>query len=152
LRQIHLLFCMFGFVLSACGGGESSAPAPSLSASENIAPPIRQPASTITLSGQVSYDFIPHDPVTFGLDYNGMSARAVTSVRVDLLDAGEEILGTSITDAAGAYSFDVEQDQRVKVRVSASLSVDNGESWSFTVRDNVKPHLLQFWRRWNAQR
>lgn len=137
MRQIYLILCLFGCLLSACGGGGSSAPASSLSASGNVTPPASLPSTKVTVSGNVSYDFIPHDPISFGLDYTAISTKAVTSMRVDLLGEGDQILETSMTDAEGYYRFELDQDQSVKVRVSASLSVDNGKSWSFTVRDNL---------------
>lgn len=86
-------------LLAACGGGgsSSSAPAP--------APP---PSGARTLSGKVTYDFVPavYNVATRvgGLDFALASARPVRNGRVLLLEGATELAATT-TNESGSYSI-----------------------------------------------
>lgn len=159
-----LLLCACAFLL-ACGGGGggssnfatvSSRPAPSIGSSASVNPfsssSILSSSNSsvvsssavgfITLSGKVTYDFVPHNDNQFGLNYSGTTINAGRGLVVELLDSNNMILATSISDTIGDYSFDVERNKLVKVRVKAQLARTQLPAWNFKVTDNTNNNSL----------
>lgn len=108
-------------VLAACGGGSSSG------------------SSTVTVSGVVSYEFVPPRGACQGLDFSAIEVRPIRGATVQLLDAasGTEIART-VSGATGSYSIaGVPRGASVRVRVRAELKDPNLPGWDVEVRDNV---------------
>lgn len=99
-------------------------------------------SASITLSGNITYDFIPHKSNGNGLDYAALSARAGRGLVVELLDANEVIIAADISDNDGNYSFDVERNKVVKVRVKAQILNREVPAWDFKVTDNTNNNRL----------
>ena len=122
--------------LVACGGGESgSSPVSSTSGNGSNAP-----VSKVTLSGEVTFDHIPHQVNGFGLDYNAMSEMPARGIVVVLLDENDEIIEQTISDGQGSYSFKVGTNKNVKVQARAQLS--QSEQWDVRVTDNTFENAL----------
>lgn len=160
----YLLRCSLAVLtialLSACGsgGGGSSGsntahvtsygnptqPAP---AEEDITqpnnpgtpPPLELPATgKVLLSGRVTYDRVPFDARTFrGLDYTQTYVTPARGVTVQLLDSSNRVRHTTQTDVEGNYSFSIDRQQSLRVRVVAELRGDNSAAWDIQVRDNT---------------
>ncbi|MCP4413722.1 MAG: hypothetical protein GY808_14270 [Gammaproteobacteria bacterium] len=98
---------------------------------------------TITLSGKITFDLIPHN-ASSGLDYNNISQSAVRGATVELLDeTATSILQTVSSDSSGDYSFDVNSSTSYVVRVKAELKkTDSAPTWDFTVVDNTQSKAL----------
>ncbi|MGW8369997.1 MAG: PKD domain-containing protein, partial [Gammaproteobacteria bacterium] len=60
--------------------GASSAP-------DSVTITVIDPPPSVTVTGKVTYDYVPHDDVTSGLDYAGTAQRPVRGARVQALDA-----------------------------------------------------------------
>jgi len=110
--------------VAACSGGSSGAPAP----------------ATVTLAGQVTFDFVPVVPGR-GLDYAATAARPARGVTVELLRNGVATASTT-TDIAGGYSFVAPANTDVALRVRAELLRVGTPSWDFRVVDNVNGDAL----------
>ena len=95
-------------LLTACGGGTSS-PAPQSMASA----PISQPVSSVKLSGQITYDRVPHT-TSSGLDYANTIKSPVRGVIVEAVSAAGSVLETTAADINGNYSFTLEPDKPVE--------------------------------------
>ncbi len=96
--------------------------------------------SAQTLSGRVTYDYVPHQ--SFGaLDYDAIEARPARSVKVELLSSSDEVLQTTATNNNGDYVFVVDENLDVKVRVWAQLILSNNVANTsenvITVTDNT---------------
>src|SRR5688572_24419119 len=87
--------------LAACGGGGNGAADP----------------ATVTLTGQVMFDFVPA-VAGRGLDYGATAPRPARGVTVELLQNGVASASTT-TDTAGQYSFVVPSNTNVALRVRA---------------------------------
>ena len=90
----------------------------------------------------MTYDFVPHNSTNIGLDYSAISRKAGRGLVVELLDANNLVLATTTSDSAGAYSFSVERNTLVKVRVKAQLLNNQLPAWNFKVTDNTSGNSL----------
>ena len=100
---------------------------------------------TVTLLGTVTYDSVPFQSSSSAkLDYNNISQKIVRGALVEVLNSAGTVIGTTSTDASGAYSLSV-TGTTVKVRISAKLykAVSSGQSsWDFQVQDNTNSNAL----------
>jgi len=146
VRALLLCYCM---LLLACGGGSSN-PAPknnqpvsSLSfSSESSSAVSSLAAGVITLSGTVTYDFIPHNDNQVGLNYSASMKKAGRGLVIELLDASNRVVATTNSDNLGNYSFSVEYNKLVKVRAKAQLLRTQLPTWNFRVTDNTSANSL----------
>jgi hypothetical protein len=96
----------------------------------------------ITLSGKITYDFVPHNANQIGLNYNAIERRPGRGLTVELLGESNQVLMAGVTDNSGNYAFAVERNKLVKVRAKAQLSRLNTPSWNFKVTDNTSNNAL----------
>lgn len=99
-------------------------------------------SNMVTLSGTVTYDFVPHSPTQIGLDYSATTRKVGRGLVVELLDANNLVLATTATDDVGVYSLAIERNKPVKVRVKAQLLSDQSPAWNFKVTDNTSANSL----------
>lgn len=169
LWNVRTLLVCVCTLLFACGGGgggsskfapTSSKPASSVGSSVGIssssssaissAMPSTPTSSTesssipgvISLSGKVTYDFVPHNDNQFGLKYSATTVAAGRGLIIELLDSNNLILATTSSDNVGNYSFSVENNKLVRVRVKAQLLRTQSPVWNFKVTDNTNGNNL----------
>jgi hypothetical protein len=160
------------FFLSACGGGgggnnqfsdstsqititssiSSSAPesssissSSSLTSISSVASSISSSASTtdtVTLSGTVTYDYVPHNLNHVGLNYSAVEQRPVRGAVVDLLDDIGQIKASTNTASDGTYAFTLQKNSMAKIRVKAQLLNSLSPTWNFKVTDNTSNNAL----------
>lgn len=150
-RFSSVCLVIFMIHLSACGGGSSggsgsSTPAatatPTPTATPTLAPsPTPDPASSVTISGTITYDFVPNS-VTGGLDYDSLSIKPVRGASIQALSVSGQILAQTTCDVLGQYSLTVAQNTNVSIRVLAELSQTGSPSWDFSVTDNTSGNAL----------
>ena len=92
------------------------------------------------IGGRVTFDLVPLNPATSGLDYANTRASPARGLVVELRDADNAVLATTVTDAQGRYGFGVDLDQSVRVRVAAQLK--NAPHWEVKVIDNTSGDAL----------
>lgn len=121
----------------ACGGdsGSSSSATPSSTNGSNGGI-----VSKVTLTGQVTYDHIPHRITGFGLDYDAMSKQPARGIVVVLLDENNGTVEQTITDDTGHYTFEVDPGKDVKVQARAQLDLPG--RWDIRVTDNTMDNAL----------
>lgn len=162
-RALLVCTCLLLFACGGGGGGGSSnfVPASSTSVSSiNSAVSISSLMSSslvsvsssstaslpisdfITLSGRVTYDFVPHNDNQLGLNYSATTVAAGRGLVVELLDSGNQILASTTSNNQGDYSFNVERNMLVKVRVKAQLARAQLPVWNFKVTDNTNNNSL----------
>jgi hypothetical protein len=93
---------------------------------------------TVTVSGDVRYEFVPANAGCLGLNFNATFERPIRGATVVLLSqAGAELARVSSTDT-GAYSFaGVTANTSVRLRVLAETKRSGSPAWDVQVRDNV---------------
>lgn len=115
-------------VLAACGGG-----------SKKPTNPQPAPATSVTISGKVNYEFVPPNHGCAGLDFGNTVVRPIRGAPVQLIDANTQaVLGTTVSSDTGDYSFsNITPQTMVQLRVRAELKKTSGAStWDVEVRDN----------------
>jgi hypothetical protein len=115
--------------LTACGGSESF--------SGNGSAPEQK--DTVTVTGNLSYEFVPPNPVCRGLDFASTVPKPIRGATVQLIDAATSaVLATTQSEASGDYSFaNIDADTVVRLRIRAELKKTTGTSrWDVEVRDN----------------
>jgi len=129
---------LIGVLIASCGGGGSSnSPAP-----QAVAPtPAPQTAVSVTVSGKVTYDHVPHT-ANSGLDFDNTSKLPARGVVVEAIDAAEKILASTITDSNGVYSFSLSSETDISIRVKAQLLSADDAKWDFQVTDNTQDNKL----------
>lgn len=151
-------------LLSACGGGgssskhsvstanttviSSSATSSNLSGSDPFTSSSSNSLSSIaaldavTLSGSVTYDFVPHNDTQIGLNYTATREMPVRGAVVQLLNSSGTVIASDSTDSNGNYTFSVSKNTSVKVRVKAQLLKTTSPTWDFKVTDNTSNNAV----------
>ncbi|MDJ0749178.1 MAG: PKD domain-containing protein, partial [Woeseiaceae bacterium] len=77
-------------------------------------------SGTVSVSGKVTFDFVPHAGLGFGgLDYGNITQRPARLVTVQVIDAGDDttVIATTTTDSVGDYSFILDPGLDIFLRV-----------------------------------
>lgn len=98
-------------------------------------------AIATTVSGSVTFDWVPHKTNHLGLDYPATQIKSVRGVVVELVNAADEVIASQTTNNAGQYSFNVLLNQEVQIRVLAQLQFAE-TGWNVFVRDNTASDAL----------
>ncbi len=103
-------------------------------------------SGTVGVTGKVTFDFVPHVGLGFGgLDYGNITQRPARLVTVQVIDAVDDttVIATTSTDTAGDYSFTLDPNIDVFLRVRAEMiNTAGAPSWDFTVVDNTNSDAL----------
>jgi len=99
---------------------------------------VQEPQPTITVSGVVSYEFVPPLPDCRDLNFSAIVSRPIRGATVQLVDANtQNILQTTTASATGDYVFaNVNANSMVSIRVRAELKQTGAPGWDIEVRDN----------------
>jgi hypothetical protein len=100
---------------------------------------------TVAISGVATAEIVPNNLATGALNYAGVTAQPIKGVVVEMLNAANSaVLGTTSTDATGAYTIsNIPSNTNVILRVRARLL--NATKWDVTVKDNTQsdaPYVL----------
>ena len=109
-----------------------------LSATDTVSISVQEPATVVTISGNLLYEFPPPQNACDGLNFANSQLRPIRQVTVELLDAtGTTVLDTTVSDDSGAYSLTANASTNVMIRVRAELKKGGNPSWDVEVRNNV---------------
>ena len=120
-KRLAVAICLL--VVGACGGGSGGG-------GGSVVKPI-----DIVVSGNVTYDRVPHNSVTGGLDYQSMTAAAVRGAVVEAIDAAGGTLNSGLTSATGRYELSVPANTSMSIRVKAQMLRTGKPAWDFQVQD-----------------
>ena len=102
---------------------------------------VSEPQDQVTIAGKVFYEFVP--PIVDrnqcdGLDFGGTVERPIRQATVQLLDADDNLLVTTLAGDDGSYLFSgIDAGIDVRVRVRAELKSAGPAAWDVEIRDNV---------------
>ncbi len=165
LKRVRLsITCVcVAVLLSACGGGSgrdknqtfsnttssaavfsslSSSATSSLAIFSSSSASSSSVADSVTLSGIITYDYVPHKTNNLGLNYSAIEPRPVRGAVVELIDDLGQIKSSGITAHDGSYTFAIPKNQLIKVRVKAQLFSSSSPAWDFKVTDNTSNNAL----------
>lgn len=108
-----------------------------VSATDSIVVTVIETAGTVEVSGQVTFDRVPHAD-NGGLDYSNIQQLPARAVIVEAVDnSNQALLATTATDDAGRFSLSVPSATTVFVRVRAQMRDTGAQpAWDFSVVDN----------------
>ena len=91
----------------------------------------------VTISGKATYDNVPHNSATNGLDYTNITQDPIRGAVVELIQ-GATVIEAKSTDLNGDYSFDVNLNSGAYfVRVKSESILDEAAKWDVKVVDNT---------------
>ena len=128
---------LFGFLVS-CGRSVSDSSTPTPTSIPTLTPII----SDISISGQLSYDFVPHFSSGIGLNYAETEERPIRGVDVQLLNALGSVVAQTQASDSGFYQFAVEENTDYKIRVLAQWQSTETAAFDFKVTDNTNNNAL----------
>jgi hypothetical protein len=96
----------------------------------------------VTISGAITYDFVPVNTTTNGLNYSGTTQRPARNVVVEAVDGSGGVIASGLTTDAGAYSFSVPAGTNVRIQARARLQSPAAGQYDFTVRDNTSGNAI----------
>jgi len=95
----------------------------------------------VTLSGKMTYDFVPFGASSTGLDYAHISQVGIPWATVEAIVNNVTVANTT-TDELGNYSIVVDPNVMVSLRVSAEMKKTGTPSWDVKVVDNTNKSAL----------
>jgi hypothetical protein len=125
------LLAVFTLLLGACGGGGGGN-----SGDGGFNKPA--PGASVTVSGTVSYEFVPANLNCSGLNFSATQVRPIRGATVVLLNSSGAEIARTVSDAVGGYAFsNVAANTSVRIRVLAESKSSAAAGWDVEVRDNV---------------
>lgn len=112
----------------------------SLTSSDEVAITVSEAQDSVTVSGVVSYEFVPPNNQCRGLNFNAIETRPIRGATVQLIDGSNDttVLASTRSDDNGNYAFsNVAANTDVRIRVRAELKRTGIPAWDVEVRDNV---------------
>ena len=94
-------------------------------------------AVVVTLSGTATYDRVPVNQNTSGLNFNATVQMPIRQAPVDLVNASGAVISTTISDDNGDFSFSVQSGENVRVRVRSEIQKAAPNEVDLQVVDNT---------------
>jgi hypothetical protein len=96
----------------------------------------------VTISGRVTFDLVPHDPLSGALDYT-KTAITPPAQHITVEAVCNTVIASTATDTNGYYGLQIPADtNNVFMRVKAEMKATGDPSWNFTVVDNTQSQAL----------
>ena len=129
-------------LLAACGGSDGSDGSGGGGSTSPPPPPPPAPAGNVTISGKITYDFVPA-AISGGLDYGAIEARPARAISVQFIETSTgATLSSTVTNSAGDYSLSVGPNRTGFVRARARSTQSGAPGWDFQVVDNTSGNAL----------
>jgi hypothetical protein len=127
--------------LTACGGGGGGGSTSSDTPVDT--PDVSSSPSFVDVSGSVTFDSVPHNSATFGLDFESTTVAPARGVVVQAIDSNGATVDQAITDDEGNYSLTVDENSQIFVRARAEMMAPSGTaSWEIAITDNTSGNAL----------
>ena len=103
---------------------------------------VTPPPAAVTIDGKITYDLVPFNTSTNGLNYNGTTQAPAPGITVEAQNGNGAVLATDITDANGDYSFTVNPNINLRIVAKAEMVQTAGAQWDVRVIDNTSSNAL----------
>lgn len=139
----HLALGGLLLILAGCGGGGEGAAA-GATGSAPSAPAAAPAATSVTLSGNASFDRVPFSLIAGnGLDFLQAVVAPARGVTIEAIgSAGQAVLASTAADANGQFSMVVPANTELQLRMKAELRRSGSPGWLVSVRDNTSDDAL----------
>ena len=95
-----------------------------------------------SIVGKVTFDLVPFNTVTNGLDYENTVVSPARGIVVEAIDADGNQLESTVTDSDGNFLLNANPGIQMRIRVSAQLLQTEGANWDVKVTDNTNGNAL----------
>lgn len=95
------------------------------------------PNIDLTISGRITFDYVPHRESNNALNYLATEERPCRGVTVQLLNDRGQLLRETRSDENGQYQLGSPANIPVRVRVVAELEREDTVNWQIRVTDNT---------------
>ena len=130
-------------IISVCTATARDAEGNSGTATLTVTTPKRSiPTGDVKISGRVTFDLVPSNNQTNGLNYSAISRQPARGLTIEAVDASGELLSCGMTDADGNYDVSVNSNTDVRIRARAEMIRTTGPQWDVTVIDNTSRDAL----------
>ena len=96
----------------------------------------------MTVSGKITFDLVPFNTSTNGLNYDATTQAPVRGVIVEALNSAGTVIDSGVTDSVGDYSFTVAANTDIRIRARAEMIQTSGAQWNVQVVDNTSSDAL----------
>ncbi|WP_154813774.1 DUF5011/hyalin repeat domain-containing protein [Hellea balneolensis] len=130
-------------VTSVCTATARDAAGNTGSATLTVTTPKRSlPVGDRKISGRLTFDLVPLNTSTNGLNYSAISQEPARGITIEALDASNALLSCGVTDANGNYEVSVNSNTDVRIRARAEMMQTTGPKWDVSVIDNTSSNAL----------
>lgn len=134
----HALAGLAMVSLAACSGGGGGG-----DDSSTFTPPTSGGTPTsVTISGTITFDSVPHNSNAIGLNYSGITQEPVRGVTVQATTGAGAVLDSDVTDGSGRYTVTVDPNTNVRIQVRSEMVQDAAADWDIRVLDNTRSNAL----------
>jgi hypothetical protein len=98
--------------------------------------------SLTNVTGKVTFDLVPFNTNTNGLDYNNTRVSPARGVLVETIDAQGNQIAATVTDGKGNYVLSPSPNTEMRIRISAHMKQTTGAKWDVKVTDNTNNNAL----------
>lgn len=98
--------------------------------------------SEVVVSGKLTYDRVPFNTATNGLNYDGTVRLPIRQVPVQLVSSTGAVLQSTVSDDSGDYSFTIESGQDVRVRARSEVQKGAPNEINLKIVDNTSSDAL----------
>lgn len=103
---------------------------------------VTPPPAAVTIDGKITFDRVPFNTSTNGLDYAATTQTPAPGITVEAQSATGAVLATDITDVNGDYSFTVNPNTDLRIVAKAEMVQTTGAQWDVQVIDNTSSNAL----------
>ena len=98
--------------------------------------------ATTDITGKVTFDLVPFNTITNGLDYNNTRVSPARGVLLEAIDAQGNQIDATVTDGNGNYVLSPSPNTEMRIRISARMIQTTGATWDVKVTDNTNNNAL----------
>ncbi|MEM8771275.1 MAG: hypothetical protein AAGD92_06475 [Pseudomonadota bacterium] len=142
IAKAAIIIASLAVVAGCSDGGSSTTPPPPAPPSPPPPPPPPPTSSSVTVSGIVTYEFVPPNASNVGLDYDATQILPSRGVVVQALDASNQVIASDVTDENGAYEVSVPSNTNVRIQARAELLESTAGTWDIDVVDNTNSNAI----------
>jgi len=103
---------------------------------------VTPPPAAVTISGSITFDHVPFNTSNSALDYDNITQDPAPGLTLEALSSTGAVLQSTVTDANGNYSVEVNPNTDVRIRVKAEMLQTSGAQWNVRVVDNTSSGAL----------
>ena len=103
---------------------------------------VTPPPATVTIDGKITFDRVPFNTTTNGLDYAATTQTPAPGITVEAQSATGTVLASDITDVNGDYSVTVNPNTDLRIVAKAEMVQTTGAQWDVQVIDNTSSNAL----------